>query len=446
MEASEKQQLDFGAGTTDATVRALGDRLVIEHLTVGDERAARVVRERAEAGQAPADTVVGAIEIGARVLEREGAELELDQARSEFERATEKSIEEFEKHATGMVETIEGQLEQVFAGEEGVLSKTLDGFGEELAEQIARNFDGDRATAVQHQVRELVAKALEERFQGFARQFFAEDGSGPLAGFKSGIDRTIVQAVKHLQSEERTTRQKLDAVQIEVTRLAEQAAAKQALAEAEAAGTRKGRSFEERVHEAIERIASSRGDCAHHVGDERGPGGSKKGDTVVEIGGADGPSQGRIVFEDKDDQLSKNKAWEELNGALAERDSDFAVLVVAGEENIPRGREQLVEYEGDKMIIAVDPEAPDQLGLDLAYRYARLRVLMARDRSLEVDAPGVRDAAEAARSALKRAQTVRLALTSIDKSSSKAREGLDGIVADVEAELARIESLIAAAE
>jgi len=130
---------------------------------------------------------------------------------------------------------------------------------------------------------------------------------------------------------------------------------------------------------------------------------------------------------------------------MAERDADFAVLVVAGEENIPAKREQLVEYEGNKMIVAVDSELPDELGLDLAYRYARLRVLTVRDRSLEVDAAGVRDAAEAARSALKRAQTVRLALTNVDKSSAKAREGIDAIVAEVEAELARIEALIAAA-
>ena len=113
---------------------------------------------------------------------------------------------------------------------------------------------------------------------------------------------------------------------------------------------------------------------------------------------------------------------------------------------MPAGREQLSEYEGNKLIIAVDPETPDETGLELAYRYARCRVLMTRDHSLDVDAAGVRDAAEAARAALKRANSVRLALTNIDKSSKKAREGVEAIVADVEGELARIESLIAAAD
>ena len=79
---------------------------------------------------------------------------------------------------------------------------------------------------------------------------------------------------------------------------------------------------------------------------------------MVEIGACDGRPLGRIVFEAKDEQLSKNKAWAELNGAMAERDAAFAVLVVAGEEKIPAGREQLVEYEGNKMIVVVDRELP----------------------------------------------------------------------------------------
>ena len=82
MEASEKQQLPL----EDGSVRALDDRLVIEGLTVSDERAARVVRERAEAGQPPPRTVADAIEIGARVLDREDAAAEVDYVRAEFER------------------------------------------------------------------------------------------------------------------------------------------------------------------------------------------------------------------------------------------------------------------------------------------------------------------------------------------------------------------------
>ena len=47
---------------------------------------------------------------------------------------------------------------------------------------------------------------------------------------------------------------------------------------------------------------------------------------------------------------------------MAEREADFAVLVVAGEQSIPAKREQLLEYEGNKLIVAVDPELPDEIG------------------------------------------------------------------------------------
>src|SRR5206468_7225315 len=88
MEASEKPQLpiDEASGEPAGVVRALDDRLVIERLTVSDERAARVVRERTEGGQEPTRTVADAIEIGTRGLDREDAAAEVDYVRAEFQR------------------------------------------------------------------------------------------------------------------------------------------------------------------------------------------------------------------------------------------------------------------------------------------------------------------------------------------------------------------------
>jgi hypothetical protein len=432
MEASERPQLPIDeAGGVDASVRAIDNRLVIEHLTVADERAARVVRERAEAGQPGPETVIKVIEIGARVLDREETAANVDYVRRELQ----SGLGELDKRLQGTLE----------AGEEA------------LGERIASAFGADRNDSVQAQIKEMVAAATQQQREALMRVFSAEDGSNPLTAFQTRMAKALAESDERHRQEtarvreghataERAMRKELAGLREELVAVREREQGDLRVAEAEQAGTRKGRSFEERVHAAIERIASARGDVAQHVGDERGEGGSKKGDTVVELGAADGPPRGRVVFEDKDDQLSKNKAWEELNGAMAERDADFAVLVVAGEEKVPAGREQLHEYEGNKLIVAVDPELPDELGLDLAYRYARCRVLLARDHALEVDAAGVRNAAEAARAALKRANSVRLALTNIDKSTEKAREGVEGIVADVEAELCRIEALIAAVD
>ena len=132
--------------------------------------------------------------------------------------------------------------------------------------------------------------------------------------------------------------------------------------------------------------------------------------------------------------------------AWAERDAAYAVLVVAGEDKIPSGLEELTEYQGNKIIAVLDREDPDPLALRLVYRYVRARVLAPAPTELEVDAAGVRDAAEEAAARLKRANRVRKSLTNVTNSAEAAREEFDEMVADVERCLARIECLVAAAE
>jgi hypothetical protein len=433
MEASSQHEIDQlpFAEAADASVRLLDGRLVIERLTVSDERTARVVRERHAAGTPAVETVAKAIEIGSRVIDAEGAATNVDYVRRELE--------------TGL-----GELNRVLAG-------TLEEGSAELTERIASTFGADRSDSVQQQIKAVVVEHLDKRLYDLLKLLSSAETSNPLVAIQERAKTAMLEAdERHRReltelreshaTEARAMREQISGLRENLGRVLTQRDGDERLAEAERAGTRKGRSFEERVHEVIERIAEARGDVAIHTGDVKGDGGTKKGDTVVEIGACEGPTLGRIVFEDKDRRLSRNEMREEMNGAMAEREADFAVLVVAGEERVPAGQEELSEFEGNKLVVAVDPEEPDALGLLLAYRYARLRVLMARDQSLDVDAAGVRDAAETARAALKRAQKVRLALTGIDKSASTAREGVEALIAEVEAQLVRIERLVDAAE
>jgi hypothetical protein len=422
MEASEKPQLaiDVPSEKGDGIVRALDDRLVIERLTVSDKRAARVVRERAEGGQEAARTVADAIEIGARVLDREDVAAEVDYVRAEFER-----------HA--------GELRER-------LTSSLETGDERLAERISHNFDGSRDSSVQKEIAELVRRALEEQRVALLKQFSAEDGANPLTDFKGAIVRAFRDLGTRQQAGEEALRKRLEALTREVVELRKDEEADQLVAEAEAAGTRKGLSFEDRVHEAVDRIARSRGDCATHTGGEQAEGGGRKGDTLVELEAAEGPSAGRIVFEAKDKKLSKNQAWTELNEGMAGRAAGFAVLVVAGEDRVPAGREPLQEYEGNKLIVAVDRDEPGGLALEAAYRLAAARLKLARDGDLHVDPAAVRDASAEAISTLNQAQAIRSALTGIKTSSDKARANLDAMVEAVRARLERIESLIADAD
>lgn len=422
MEASEKPQLpiDQASEGGGGIVRALDDRLVIERLTVTDKRAARVVRERVETGQEAARTVTDAIEIGARVLDREDAAAEVDYVRAEFER-----------HAAELRER---------------LTKSLEAGDENLADRISQSFDGSRDGSVQKDISELLRRALDEQRTALLKQFSAEDGANPLTDFKGAIVRAFRDLGARQQAGEEALRKRLETLTREVVELRKDDEAAGLVAEAEEAGTRKGLSFEDHVHTAIQRIASARGDVATHTGGQQAEGGGRKGDTLVELDAAEGPSAGRVVFEAKDKKLSKNQAWAELNEGMTARAAGYAVLVVAGEERVPAGREQLHEYEGNKLIVAVDRDEPHGLALETAYRLAAARVRLARGGDLQVDAAAVRDAAAEAVSTLRQAQAIRSALTGIKTSSDKARAGLDTMVDAVHAKLERIDALIAEAD
>jgi hypothetical protein len=420
MEASERPQLPLDGTGPDGSVRAIDDRLVIERLTVADERAARVVRERAEAGQPAPKTVTKAIEIGARVLDSEETAVNVDYVRAEFER-----------HGAVL-----GQR----------LMKALESGDQQLSERIAQTFDGERDGSVQKEIDRLVARALEEQRDKIVKLFSSEDGANPLTDFKAAVVRGFKALETRQLKEGEANRERIEAMQRELVELRERDDADRRVAEEADRGTAKGRSFEETVHAMIEEIASAHGDAAHHTGDEASEAGGKKGDTVVELGAALGSAQATIVFEAKNKRLSKNDAWTELNACMGERDACYAVLVVAGDDKVPRGLDELTEYQGNKVIAVLDPDDPDPIALRLIYRYVRARVLATSAGGLEVDAAGVRDAAEEAGARLKAANRIRKSLTGVTNSADRAREDLDEMIADVERCLARIEALVAAAE
>jgi len=421
MEASERPQLplDEGPPSAEGVVRAIDDRLVVERLTVSDERAARVVRDRAKAGQPGPETVAKAIEIGARVLDTEETAANVDYVRAEFER-----------HAGALRER---------------LGKTLEAGDQQLAERIALSFDPGRDGSVPQEIETRMKQALEAQREALLALFSAQEGRNPLFDFKDAMIKVYKELGASQREEGEANRKRIEELTRQIIELREGEEADRRVAEEAERGTAKGRSFEELVHGALEEIAAGHGDIAHHTGDESSELGGKMGDTVVEVGAALSSSVATIVFEAKNKRLSKNDAWTELNGCMGERDASYAVLVVAGDDKIPSGLEDLTEYQGNKMIVVLDRESPDPLALRLVYRYVRARLLATAESGLEVDAAGVRDAAEEATARLKRANRVRKSLTSVTNSADAARAEFDEMVEDVERCLTRIESLVAAA-
>ncbi|MGH2983124.1 MAG: hypothetical protein ACRDK5_02530 [Solirubrobacterales bacterium] len=441
MEASEKPQLPLDTDAPEGAVRAIGDRLVIESLTINDERSARVVRQRAESGQGALDTIAKAIEIGARVLDREEVAAEVDYVKREFERLASEHREQLEAKNREAAERIEAEIRRAFGSDEaqGALTAALEGHSASLSEQLAELFDEGRDTAVQARIK----ATLEERDRAFLDRLSADDELNPIRPLLSTVRGWAKERREDQDARDQKLEQKLDQVLKEAAELAGLQQRSDELEAAIEAGTQKGCVFEDAVHDEIDRIASAGGDAAHHVGAVSNEAGSKKGDTLVEIGGANGPAKARVIFEAKDKKLSRNDAWQELNAELEGRDASFAVLVVSGPGKVPSRTQELHEYQGNKMVVVFDKETVDPFGLELVYRYACARALMGSEGELEVDAAGISALVERARAALKRGKGVRDSLTRAQQGIEGARDGFDAIVKDVDDCLEQAESLIA---
>jgi hypothetical protein len=414
-------------------VRTIGDRLVVDGLVVEDECAVRLVREREQNGDDPVRVVRDAVEIGARVLDREQTGANTEFVKAEFEKASRDVQQEFTDKARTIAEFFEAQFAAVFGEDDG-----------QLAKELERRFGDGSAISVQNRVREAVAETLTKSREDLVRQFSAADERNPLADFKSAAVREIQQAASRSDATQRALLTKLGELQKELQGLRDE---KEKLEEVEAErerGTAKGRSFEEAVFEAVDGIAAAQGDDAEAVGDVREATG-KVGDIVVSLDACNGPARGRVVFEAKDRRLSRLAALAELDKAMAERSADFAVLVVPTEEEVPAKLEPLREYNGDKVVVALDPDS-GTLALELGYRLARARVLMKRSDADGIDAGELRSTIERALAALAEERKIKQQLTGAKGNIERAYGMVEVMAARVREHLAEIDSMVRPAD
>ncbi|HEV3229578.1 MAG TPA: hypothetical protein VGY97_08900 [Solirubrobacteraceae bacterium] len=415
-------------------VRTRGGRLLVDGLVLDDECAVRLAAERERAGEDPALLVADAIEIGARVLDREQAAANTEFVKTEFERAARELDAEFVDRARAVAERLDAKIDEVFGPQDGHLSKAL-----------ARHFGDDSSVAVQNRVRAAVTEVAAKMREDLTRQFSSDSENNPLAGFQKAslavIRQTSDQQAQHL----RAMTEKLEALKLELAGLRAERDKQVELAAAEERGTAKGRTYEEGVAAVLDSLAASRGDDCEAVGDAPGAAG-KKGDILVSIDACSGPPRGRIVFEAKDDRsLSKNRALAYLDESLAGRDADYAVLVVPS-DRLPARTQSLREFNGDKLFVAFDPEEGSTLALEVAYGLARARVLMRRGEAAGLDTDAVRSELERAQQAMEDVRRIKSQLTGATNGIEEARKLLDAMAASVRARLEQIDALLGAAE
>ena len=177
------------------------------------------------------------------------------------------------------------------------------------------------------------------------------------------------------------------------------------------------------------------------MGDRREATG-KVGDVVVAIDGCNGPARGRVVIEAKDRKLSKPGALSELDKAHGRAfEPTSPCWSCPTEEEVPARLEPLREYNGDKLVVTLDPQS-GTLALELGYRLARARVLMKRSDADGIDAGALRDTVERALGALAEERKVKSQLTGAKTSIDKAYELVEAMAGRVRAHLQEIDILV----
>src|SRR4051812_18497086 len=161
-------------------VRTVGDRVVVDGLVVGDDAAVRLVREREEAGADTERVITDAIEIGARVLDREQAGANAEFVKSELDKATREVELVLAERTREVTEQLGRKVDEAFGEESGHVTKT-----------IQRHFSDESSAAVQNRVREVVTEALANVQQSLVQQFSSADAKNPLAEFKAGVVRAL---------------------------------------------------------------------------------------------------------------------------------------------------------------------------------------------------------------------------------------------------------------
>jgi hypothetical protein len=413
-------------------VRVVGDRLRIDGLVVDDECAVRLARDREEAGEDPAKLVCDAVEIGARVLDREQTGANAEFVKHEFEKAARELDAAFVQRAKAVADRLDTKVDEVFGADNGHVTKAL-----------ARHFGDESSSAVQHRVKALVAEVMTASRQDLLRLFSSADDANPLADFKAMARHSMRDAAERQEKGLKLMAEQLEALNRQVLELkAEKEKLEDVAAEAER-GTAKGRTYEEAVADAVDVLALPLGDDATAVGDQKESTG-KTGDVVVGIGACHGPVQGRIVFEAKNSKLTRPKAFEELDRAKAQRNADYAVLVVPSDDKVPAKMHALREYNGDKLIVTYDPD-DGPLALQVAYSLARARVLMARGGGEGIDGAAVTDTVERAVGALEEVRRIRQQLTGAKTQIDKASDIVGTMSDRVRAHLEEIAALVAEA-
>src|SRR4051812_38678224 len=155
-----------------AHIAVLSNRLVVDGLVIDDACAVELVRRRSEAGDDPARVLADAVEIGARVLDREQTGAQADFVKAEFEKVTREVEQAFTDKARVVAEFFGSKVDEVFGEDNGLLRKPRN-----------RHFSAASSPPAKHKARAGVDEAMRRPPEDLFRKFSSPAASNPRSQF-----------------------------------------------------------------------------------------------------------------------------------------------------------------------------------------------------------------------------------------------------------------------
>ena len=410
--------------TSDRPVLSVvDDRVIVTDLELTDAALAGFVSGVPEPHRP--GLAVNALRVGLQALATAGDRANVDLVRAEFER----KVEQMAATQVRAAETLDATLRATFADGEGRLPRTLEEFlgdGGRLRRLTAELFDPNRRDSAIGQLHDLLGRYFDGDGSRLAQLLDPTREASPLYQFRnevSGEFRSLGERIAALE------------------------AASRARADERARGTAKGVEFEDIVEAGLADLAHGVGDVLERTGTEAGDAlRSKKGDFVLTID----PSRTagrelRVVVEAKDRPMSRRAMAEELTAARANRGAAVA-LAVFTPDHAPTGVSPFA-LVGTDVYAVYDPEADGGVGLEAAFRVARVMALLTlRDTGGQVDVAAIGEALQDVQFAVDNVRKMKSRLTSIGSAAQEVSALLDELRERVLASVREIDDLVRTVE
>lgn len=247
--------------------------------------------------------------------------------------------------------------------------------------------DVKELNSVAKQVRETMKIAGEEAFTNLENLIQDQaDDKKPGALINLLKTKLIEQVISELDPAKESS--PFHSISEQLMQLLGKSAGDKATKDAYNLSREKGIDFEDLLDQLIQPEAEVHGDDAQFTGDTPSPSGDKTGDEVVTLNlSATNNEEIRIVWEAKTDKsfkdtkgrLKRDKVANELDSAMENREAICGIFVSDARGVDLTKQPVWQEFDGNKLIIVIHDEDPDQRLIRMAYLWSRWIVLRSQE-------------------------------------------------------------------